>query len=187
MGAAVAAAVVLAGCGTPTHAQSGADAASPVQAPPAITQPPVPSPSPVTLTTTCDLGWLAGYEADTGGFYSGGGFYPNTSAGMQQADQAESAVSGPSYSSAGGAQVTLTNNSGTGVLVSQFTVEIDEQGSVVNQHTIASGVTGSGDLPRFLAPGESDTFTLEWQYVGNTVNTTTRDVLRSTCTVTGWQ
>ena len=152
----------------------------PTAAPVSPAAPPPPSsPAPVILNTTCDMGWLVPYY--------NGGFYPDTAAGMRQANQTASADGGSAVT---GARVTVSNTTSGGVTLNGFTVEIDDsQGSPVGTpFTVTADTPGAqGTLPRYLGPGESVSFTLDWQDVTSPVHVTTQDYLSESCTVTGWQ
>jgi hypothetical protein len=143
---------------------------------------PQPQPPTPTLTGTCVLGFLAGYEQDTSGFYSGGGFYPDTLAGMRDAAKAETTIDGYSAGPVNGAQVRITD-SGVGATLSGFTMEIDDsQGTLIVQHQITEGY----QLPQFLAPGESAPFLIDFAALPGTVNVSVKTYLGSSCTATGW-
>jgi hypothetical protein len=128
-------------------------------------------PTPAALTTSCHVGYIV----------SGAGFYPNTRAGLHAAVAAQNRTGS---SVAMGGVVTLTNTGGTGVTVSGFTVgTFDAQGTPVSVHPVSGGY----DLPRFLGPGESDSFTLNWADLPGGVYVSTREYLGASCKVTGWQ
>jgi hypothetical protein len=78
--------------------------------------------------------------------------------------------------------VTITNNTGAGVTLNGFTIETDDQGAVVTQQPVTSGF----DLPRFLAPGESDSFVLQWSALPGSVNVSGNSYLHSTWRVSEW-
>jgi hypothetical protein len=87
-----------------------------------------------------------------------------------------------------GVRVVITNTSGRGVILNGFTMDTDDsQGNMISQHTISSGITGAGDLPRFLAPGESDSFVLDFRDLTGVVSISTHNYLHSSCAVSGWQ
>jgi hypothetical protein len=152
------------------------------------------SPPPVTLSTTCALGWLAGYQPGTGGFFSvsGAGFYPDTAGGQREAASAQASLNSQYGSQIGGttpdtgAKVKITNNAGRGVTLNQFTLENDDsQGTMIGGQPAI--VTGPG-LPRFLAPGESFSLVLDFADMGGqTVSVSDSTYLHASCKVSGWQ
>jgi P pilus assembly chaperone PapD len=132
---------------------------------PSTTNPPalasLPSQAPVTLSASCELGWVPN---------GGDGFSYNTRAN----------ASNPWADS--GAEIRVINNSGHAVTVNGVSIQIsDVQGDVIGTHYATPN-----DAPRFLAPNESDSWTVDFVNMDSHITVSLKTYLHATCEVTEW-
>ena len=152
--AAAAAAVLATGCGQSAQAPGPAAASGTAQG--TTTAPATPaataSPNTPAAVATCATGWLAGQHSS-----GAPRFFPDTPAGLRTAgrDSYDPGV----YNTGVGQGVQVVFQDTRGVTVNGFVVELDNsQGDA-----IWSGmVNDQAGLPRYLAPGEAQTWTVDW-------------------------
>jgi ABC-type amino acid transport substrate-binding protein len=141
LGAATAA-VLATGCGQSAQAPDPAAATGTAQ-----------SNTAAPATATCATGWIAGHDAS-----GAPRFFPDTPTGLRIAGR-DSYYLGP-YNTGVGQGVQVVFQDTRSVTVNRFVVELDNsQGDA-----IWSGmVNDQAGLPRYLAPGEAQTWTVDWR------------------------
>jgi hypothetical protein len=134
-----------------------------------------------SATSACGTGWLAGYDINGGGFAPGGAFFTDTPHGLRAAvrDSYRPGV----YNMGPDQGVRVTFKAAHGITVHVFTVELIDRGTVIGQVNI----NDQPGMPRFLAPGESVSYVIDWgDYPGQIPTMSKSAYLRSSCNISGW-
>ncbi|HUY48376.1 MAG TPA: hypothetical protein VMV92_22045 [Streptosporangiaceae bacterium] len=163
--AATAAMVALPGCSSPAHQEATSTPAahasrqtSPAAASPS---PPTPTPTPAATASSVGMSCHLGYDGETGNLLP-----------LKAANA--------SYTSA--FLATLTDISGHDVTVNGFTEQtLSSTGQIIDTHDIDNTVASG--LPRFLAPGESASFLIDFQNLSGSVYVSNADYMKSYCVI----